>query len=116
MNSRVTDQISSLSKDPGLIAALVELRRSWGECSFDIVDHWEANAHGVGMAQPADRSVLAYVDNFRQPSGFYYVELEGPTEAGSEQPYRSMGIYESVSFEDLRSLVARHLALESPPT
>jgi len=112
MNGTVTDQISRLSKDSGIIAALVALRRSWGEWSFDIVDHWEANLHGVGLAQRSDRSVIAYIDNFRQPEGFYYLELEGPAEASSDQPYRSMGIYDSVSFEDLKPLVARHLALE----
>jgi hypothetical protein len=107
-------QVARLSTDPGLLAALVDLGRCWGNFGLDIVDHWEANAHGVGLAQPTDHSTLIYIDNFDQPSGFYYVELEAPPEPGSEQMYKSVGIYESVSFEELKSLVAGHLAMDKP--
>jgi hypothetical protein len=84
----------------------------WGEGAVDVVDHWEANMHGVGVAQTMDHSVLAYIDTFGKTKGTYYVELEVPPSVGSGQPFKSAGVYDTVNFEELRCLVGQHLRLE----
>ena len=110
MNRSARAQISTLAKDEGLIATVLRLCDNWGDHAFDVVDHWESYLHGVGLARRDDHSVLVYIENFGRPVGTYYVELEdAPTE--DILPYTSSGRYDSVSFEDLSSLVGRHLGL-----
>ena len=89
MINTVRAQISTLSKDAGLIDVLMRLCDFWGDRAFTVVDHLEPNLHDVGLAQKSNHSV-----------------------SGSEQPFKSAGAYDTVTFEDLRSLVGRHLELE----
>jgi hypothetical protein len=110
MDQSTKSQISALAKDEGLVAAVLRLRDRWGDLAFDIVDHWEANLHGVGLGRRDDHSVLVYVDNFGKADGTYDVELETPP-SGSAFPYTVAGRYGSVSFDELSSLVGRHLGL-----
>jgi len=110
----VSAQLPTLSKDASLIAVVMKLRDYWGRRAFDVVDHWEANTHGVGIARVRDHSVLVYIDNFGKAKDTYYVELENPPVAGSNQPFKSAGVYDSVTFDELNALVGRHLRLEHP--
>ena len=114
MSDKVGVQVSTLSKDPDLIAVVMRLCDCWGDRAFDVVDHWEANFHGVGLAQKKDHAVLIYIDNLGKAEGTYYVELEGPPPSGSDQPFKSAGVYDTVAFEKLTSLVGHHLGLEHP--
>jgi hypothetical protein len=110
MDQSTRAQISALAKDEGLIAVVLKLCDKWGDSAFDIVDHWEASLHGVGLGKKDDHSVLVYIDNFGKADGVYGVELENPP-SGSEFPYTVAGKYDSVSFDDLSSLVGRHLGI-----
>ncbi len=114
MSDEIGVQVSTLSKDADLIAVLVRLCDFWGNHAFDVVDHWEANLHGVGVAQKQNHSVLVYIDNFGKAKDTYYVELESPPTPGSRQPFKSAGVYDEVIFDELSSLVGRHLGLEHP--
>lgn len=114
MSDTVAAQVSTLSKDAGLIAMLMRLCDFWGDRAFDVVDHWEANLHGVGVAQKGNHSMLVYIDNFGKAKDTYHVELESPASPGSEQPFKSAGVHETITFEELRSLVGRHLDLSQP--
>lgn len=109
---KVGIQVSTLTKDPELVAVVMRLFDYWGDNAFDIVDHWEANFHGVGIARKKDQAVLVYLDNFGKPEGAYYVELEGPSTPDGDQPFKCVGVYDPVGFEQLRSLVGHHLGLE----
>ena len=114
ITEKVAAQVSALSKDANLIAVLTRLHEFWGDRAFDVMDHWEANFHGVGVAQKKNHSVLVYIDNFEKAKDTYHVELESPPLPGSEQPFNSAGVYDTVTFEELRSLVGQHLDLDHP--
>jgi hypothetical protein len=112
MSDELQVQVSGLTKDPNLIAVLKRLCGSWGDRAFDVVDHWEANFHGVGVAKKENHSVLVYIDTFGKTPDTYYVELESPPEADSGQPLKSAGVFDPVNFDELSSLVGRHLGLQ----
>jgi hypothetical protein len=111
MCQSVEIQISGLVKDQGLLGAVAKLGDRWGGAAFDIVDHWEANLNGIGLARRDDHSVLVYVDNFGSVGDTYCVELEGPPDPSGDLPYSSIAKYDSVSFEELSHLVGQHLGL-----
>jgi hypothetical protein len=92
----------------------MKLRDRWGDRAFDIVDHWEADAEGVGIARVEDHSVLVYICSFLDAKDTYYIELENPPSPGSDLPYESAGIYPRVTFDELETLAGRHLRLEHP--
>lgn len=106
-------QISALSKDPRLITVLEALCTKWGKHAFDIVDHWEANLHGVGVARRDDHSCLVYIDTFGKADGAFGVEFEEAPSAGSDLPYTFVGRQQPASFEELSLLVGQHLRLLS---
>jgi len=114
MDQSARVQISAATKDAGLASAVLKLCDRWGDHAFDIVDHWEANLHGIGLGRPDDHGVLVYVDNFGKANDTYYVELENPP-SGTALPYVVAGRHESVSFDELSSLVGQHLGLTSTP-
>jgi hypothetical protein len=105
-------QIAALTKDDRLVAAVLRLCDRWGEHAFDIVDHWEANLHGVGLSRTDDHAVLVYVDNFGKADDTYEVELENPS-SGTTFPYVVAGNREAATFDELSSLVGKHLGLQS---
>ncbi len=113
MSEEIRAQVSRLSKDANLIATLMRLAAVWGDHAFDVLDHWEANLHGIGVAQKANHSVLVYIDNFGKAKDTYNVELEIPPLPGSGQPFKSAGVYDGITFEELSTLVGRHLGLEN---
>jgi hypothetical protein len=110
MDQSARVQVSALAKDEGLVSVVLRLCDRWGDVAFDVVDHWEANLHGVGLGRRDDHSVLVYIGNFGKVDGVYDVELENPP-SGSEFPYTVAGQYDSISFDELSSLVGQHLGL-----
>ena len=48
-SDRLGAQVWTLFKDPGLIAVVIRLCDCWGDRAFEVVDHGEANFHGVGL-------------------------------------------------------------------
>jgi hypothetical protein len=70
--------------------------------------------HGVGLGRTDDHAVLVYVDNFGKADDTYDVELENPPR-GTAFPYAVAGNHESVTFDELSSLVGKHLGLASGP-
>jgi len=107
-------QIAALAKDARLVAAVLRLCDRWGERAFDIVDHWEANLHGVGLSRTDNHAVLVYVDNFGKADDTYDVELENPS-SGTSFPYVFAGKRSDVTFDELSCLVAKHLGLQFGP-
>src|SRR5260370_36109345 len=104
VDDNCTIQISALHKDADLIGVLTKLRDAWGDGAFDVVDHWEADLHAVGVAKKGDPALLVYIGNFGRPRGTYYVELEGPPVPGSGQPFSLNAVHDSVKSEDVLAL------------
>jgi hypothetical protein len=114
MDESVKVQISRVAKDQSLLGAVSKLSDRWGEAAFDVVDHWEAYLHGIGLARRDDHTILVYLDNFRRSADTYRVELEGPPGLCGDLPYSPIATYDSVSFEELSDLVGEHLGLARP--
>jgi hypothetical protein len=107
----VREQVLSLVKDTRLIAMLMRLQETWGDLAFDVVDHWDANLHCVGVAQKRNHSILVSIDNFGHSNETYDVELESPPLAGSDQPFKALASFKKVTFKELSGLVGNHLEL-----
>jgi len=98
-------------KNQEIIDVLARLQQMFGEGCFDIVDHWDADLNAIGIANPADHGRLAYIAiNNDHPNG-YFVELELPPSPESDLPYCIAGNFEDIDFEQLASVVGRHLGL-----
>jgi hypothetical protein len=110
---RIPSQVACLSKERKLISTILRLSEIFGDQAFDVVDHWESNFCAVGIAQKMNHSILVYIDNFEQDNDTYHVELERPPFPGTNLPFSSAGSFEKVSFEDLCTLISRHLELQS---
>lgn len=102
-------QLSEDDKDRAIIEVISKLQQRLGENFFQIVDHWEADLCGIGIANPQAHEILVYIGTAHMPEGQYFVELESAPEPGSEMPYQVAGRYESVGFEELVSIVSAHL-------
>ena len=97
-------------KDPALLLMLTQLRVSLGENTFDVVDHWEADLHAVGIASPRNHGVLAYLSNFNREPGYYDVELELPPVNGDDATYHPIGNHWNVGFNEVIEIVREHLS------
>src|SRR3954465_13211172 len=82
---------AKMTKDSSIDDLISALSAHFGAGAFDVVDHWEADLHAVGIARHDDHRVLAYVSTTAAPDDTYFVELELPTETGDEFPYSVAG-------------------------
>lgn len=99
------------SKDPAILDTLKRLRSTFGDGAFVVVDHWDSDLNAVGIAKPDNRRVLVY---FAAYGNGYYAELELPSPAGDDMPYRVVGRCSGLTFDQLARVVACHLALPDP--
>jgi hypothetical protein len=100
---------NALDKDPAILTVLEQLRRRLGADSFVVADHWEPDLCAIGIASPQDHRVLVYISCYGEPVGRFGFELEVPPTPGSEMPYNVVGGGFGLSFEELVSVIARHL-------
>jgi hypothetical protein len=105
-----------VKKEAPLLAFLSQLRQDLGDTAFVVADHWESDACAVGIANPQNRRVLAYVSTCSQPEDRYYLSLELPGESDEATDYRLAGTWESIGYSELRERVADHLIRRSPLT
>jgi hypothetical protein len=94
-------------KDPIILGTLSRLWSRLGPGSFEVVNHWEADRTAVGIASPRSHRVLVNISSHED--GFH-VELELPSAAGDDLPYRVAGRASGLDFEQLVGVVAEHLA------
>lgn len=99
-----------LTKDPSLLNVLEELRRVFGPDAFSIVDHWSEDMLAIGIARPADQRYLVYLSVLEEAE--YYADLEAPSDPDDDFPYKEFGSYSGLSFDQLTSVVSRHLLIE----
>jgi hypothetical protein len=93
-------------KDESIIRVLAALdlpRRGW-----QVVDHWDADAHAIGIARHSDPRRLVYVSTFGRHDGRYDYECESPI-GPKEVDYVGTDRAEDVTFEQLVAALGRHL-------
>lgn len=98
-----------------MLDALAALRRRLGEEAFQVVDHWEADRHPVGIAARSKPGQLVYFFCSERNPGRFYVALEKPPVLGSDFPYSPGDVFEDVDFEELANIVAAHIGLRLMP-
>ena len=99
-----------MEKDPSIVQAVAALEGRFG-AALKVADHWEADLMSIGVTGSGAPDVLVYFSTFRRAPGRYYVDLESPAPVGSNLPYQQGETFDDVDFEELASLVSRHLGL-----
>ncbi|MBS1797470.1 MAG: hypothetical protein JSS81_26845 [Acidobacteria bacterium] len=99
-----------IDKTAALRRAVGRLREMLGAEAFDIVDRWDGDLCAVGVARRDDHGVLVYFSTFDRAEGRYFVSLELPS-SDPENPYVAAGEFDDVGFDELASIVRRHLSL-----
>lgn len=90
--------------------AVAALEARFGD-GLKVADHWEGDLMSVGVARPGSPDRLVHFSTFQRASGRYYVDLESPAPATSELPYEQGDTFDDVDFEELVTIVSRHLDL-----
>jgi hypothetical protein len=103
-----------LDKDPAILRVLDRLWSRLGPGTFVVTDHWEADLCAVGIASPYNHGVLAYISTHGEPPERFYVELELPPRPGGDFPYQAAGRFQALDFEQLASVIGKHLADAEP--
>ena len=89
-----------------------ELLRMIGTGMFAIVDHWEGDRLAIGLANPRDPRVLAYVAVDPENPQHFFVELELPSQGITDIPYTAAGAFEQLTLSAMTDIVARHLGID----
>lgn len=72
-------------KDPRILELLHGLKASMPAGTYQIVDHWDADACAIGIASRGDPRRLIYVSTYDQEGGKYAYECEAPMGGGSDE-------------------------------
>ena len=106
-----TYQVSALEKDRSVIDTVAALQARLGN-DLVAVDHWEADLTATGVARSSNPARLVYFSILDRAPNRYYVDLEFPPRDGSDLPYEQGDRFDDVDFEQLVSIVSRHLSLD----
>ncbi len=68
--------IASLHKHSSIWTFLSGLSDKLGWENYQVVDHWDADLHAIGVASLKDPARLVYVSTFQQMPGRYAFECE----------------------------------------
>ena len=105
-----------LKKDVSILRMLERFRSSFGANAFHVVDNWDADLYAVGIANPQNHGRLVYISTFEKAPDEYFVELESDSGQAEDAYYRVVGRYESVPWNELVAIVARHIGLSGITT
>ena len=72
--------IASLHKHSSIWTFLSGLSDKLGWQNYQVVDHWDADVHAIGVASLKDPARLVYVSTFQQMPDSYVFECEVPGE------------------------------------
>ena len=103
--------MSALRKDRSVIDTVAALQARLGS-DLVVVDHWDADLTATGVGRSSDPARLVYFSILDRAPNRYYVDLEFPPQDGSDLPYEEGERFDDVDFEQLVSIVSRHLSLE----
>jgi hypothetical protein len=98
---------TGLRKDKSIWMLLGDLARRLDSQGYQVVDHWEADLHAIGVAAQGNPDHLVYVCTFGQPPGTVAYECETP---GTDVPYVTTGTGNAAGVDELASIIQRHLS------
>lgn len=103
----------AFDKDQSIEDLVQTLRAALGSDSFQVVDHWDADLHAIGIAACHDSRRLVYISTCDEPPGRYYFECETPgnDDNGGHQVVRTE---EHATFDVLLQAIHDHLAHSAP--
>lgn len=97
----------ALNKDNAIRRVLLALAGRFGPDAFTLSRRWEKDAGAVGLFQPGEESVLAYIFTHGQETGKYGLHLEYPDNAATQ-------MVENIGLNHLMELLDAHFDNPSP--
>jgi len=101
--------IWGLNKDNAIRRLLHALLDRFGPDAFAISGRWENDESAVGLYQPDEESMLAYIFTYGQETGRYGLHLEYPGVNGLGD---SMQMIEGIGLNHLIELLQAHFNIE----
>lgn len=99
---------STEHEDPRLLALLHELEASMPAGSYQIVDHWDADACAVGVSSQNEPRRLVYISTYDQEDGAYAFECEAPLEDDADD-YQVVDEGNGLKLDTLLMKISSHL-------
>lgn len=100
--------IWALNKDNSIRRLLLNLTTIFGTGRFALSKRWERDQSAVGIYQPGEESLLAYIFTYGQETGRYGLHLEYP--GGTDLSASTM--VENVELSHLIELLKAHFDIE----
>jgi hypothetical protein len=94
-------------KHPSVESVLARLERDL-RAEFTVVDHWPDDLCAIGVARRDDPATLVYISTYPPEEGKLAYECERAS-TEPDQPYRSEGVVEDATYEQLVRAVREHL-------
>jgi len=98
----------AVKKDNAIRRLLLALVEVYGSDSFVMSGRWEKDENAVGLYQPGEESILAYVFTYGQESGRYGLHFEYPDLNDSSVST----MMENLDIKHLIELLKAHFDLE----
>jgi len=97
----------ALDKDNSIRRALLVLEDRFGSGSFAMSHRWDGDTKAVGLFQPGEEAILAYIYTHGQASGRYGIHLEYPSTNGNPAANLTE-MSENIDLEHLIDLLRAH--------
>jgi hypothetical protein len=81
---------------------------------FVVTDYWQPDLLATGISS-IERTVLVYISTFGRPEGRYYLELETLQASQPDSPGEVIARHNSVTRDELLSIVTKHLGISVRP-
>lgn len=94
-------------KHESVLEMLAQLSAVLNPSGWEVVDHWEADLHAVGIARRGQPEVLVYVSTYGLPPGRFSCECEPAGCRGAVAG--ALGTAEGIDFKTLVSVIEGHL-------
>jgi hypothetical protein len=101
-----------LSQKGTSIRELVQrLRERLGAASFVVVDHWQQDPFAIGIANPQDPRVLAYINTGSETAARYFLSFETPPlDSWANPAHRRAGEHSVETIDEIALLIQTRLA------
>lgn len=107
----VSDRMNvwALNKDNAIRRLLLALADHFGPDAFALSKRWDKDTKAVGIFQPGEESMLAYIFTHGQEDGKYGLHLEYP---GADASAASTQMAENMDLDRLIGLLDTHFDIE----
>ena len=98
-----------INKDERIKFIVNYLVDKFGESSFKLKDHWDADLTAIGLTDNEEK-YLIYISSYGEND--FYVSLENLTD-GDERPYEPAGDFDNVDLMGLEKIFIEHLRIKT---